>query len=243
MDENFGVLRTPMSDVRYNSNRKAAIEAARKYGKDFKNMNPAEQAAAIHGADETTKSANDVFSKVGDRVKGTDKDKAQIEDDLAETLIDRAEKAFRDGEPADIDAAADTLAKAYGLDETAAYSIRRYPKVVAKAQRMKDEYPNNPEVWLTQTDVDSLAKAGRVNADGMKAKITDTVLGKRYDSVKLLTEQEAETIRKRLDNGESLDIKIDKGRRGALTQAQEQAKPKATVRRKGSKAGVWNRKQ
>ena len=220
------------------------IEDAKKYGKSFESMNPAERAEALHGADETTAAAKEAFDAVKDRVGTTEKDRAQIEDDLSAEIVDRAEKAFRDkSSVADIDSAAEALAKAYGLDSTAAYSIRRYPKVMAKAQRMEEMYPNNPEVWLTQTDVDSLAKAGRVNADGMKAKITDAVLGKRYDSVKLLTEAEAETIRKRLDNGESLNIKIDKGRHGALTQAVEQAKPKTTIRKKGSKAGVWNRKK
>lgn len=244
MDENFGVLRTPMNDVSFNSKRRTAIEDAKKYGKSFESMNPAERVEALHGADETTAAAKEAFDAVKDRVGTTEKDRAQIEDDLSAEIVDRAEKAFRDkSSVADIDSAAEALAKAYGLDSTAAYSIRRYPKVMAKAQRMEEMYPNNPEVWLTQTDVDSLAKAGRVNADGMKAKITDAVLGKRYDSVKLLTEAEAETIRKRLDNGESLNIKIDKGRHGALTQAVEQAKPKTTIRKKGSKAGVWNRKK
>lgn len=242
MDDNFGVLRSSMTDVKYNSNRAKAIEHAKKYGKDYEKMNPAEKVEAVYGADEVTKAAKEAFAKAEERVKNSDVDKAEAEDNLAELTIDRAEKAFRDGDSvADADAAADVLAKAYGLDETAAYSIRRYPKILAKAQAMKEAYPNNPEVWLTQTDVNSLAKAGRVNADGMKAKITDTVIGKRYDSVKLLTEKEAEVVRKRLDKGEEVKgVKIDKGRRGALGEVTEQsAKPKVRVRK--GKAGVWNR--
>ncbi|MFW3388268.1 UNVERIFIED_CONTAM: hypothetical protein RF648_19955, partial [Kocuria sp. CPCC 205274] len=183
-------------------------------------------------ADDTTENAKKVFDEVGKRVTGADKDSAEVEDNLAEVLIDRAETAFREGNSvADVESAASALIKAYGLDETAGYSIRRYPKVIAKAQAMKEKYPDNPEVWLSQTDVDSLAKAGRVNADGMKAKITDTVLGKRYDSVKLLPEKQAQALRERLDAGEKASAKIDKGR-GALSggETTTSAKPQVKVR-------------
>lgn len=237
MDKHYSVTEDALPSVKYQDSITKAHNVAEKYAKEHATANPAQ--VEEHLAGESTKEvqeAKKVIEEVNKKVEQSGgKDKEDFLDAASTEMVERAEKALRDGEDVSSMAdAAELLARSYGKSSADSYPLVRYPKLVAQIQGRQEMYPNNPEVWLSQKDADSLSKFGVASGNTLKTRIAELALGKRYDAIKLLSHAEMIARQKRLDAGESLNkIKLEslKGRQGALA-GEEPVSQKVKIKRK-----------
>lgn len=242
MDRNFGVTRRPLSPLKFQESVKTARNQANRFAKKHETMTPAEVEAEVSGSNGTLAEGNPELAKLNDEIKqlkekiskAKPEDSKEVVDNLTNEIVDKAEKALKDGDDVNaIAEAADVLSKAYfGNDPAAGYSLRRYAQKMAKAATFKELYPDQPALWLSRTDVNDISRANSPHANGLKSKLVDAVLGKNFDDVKLLSEGDRQKFAQMADRGElkgTIDVTSKKGR-GAL-MGGDSGKPKVTIKR------------
>lgn len=242
MDRNFGVTRRPLSQLKFQESVKTARNQANRFAKKHDTMTPAEAEAEVSGANGTLSEGNPELAKLNEEIKelkgkiskSKPEDSKEVVDNLTNEIVDKAEKALKDGDDVNaIAEAADVLSKAYfGNDPAAGFSLRRYAQKMAKAATFKELYPDQPALWLSKTDVNDISRANSPHANGLKSKLVDAVLGKNFDDVKLLSEGDRQKLAQMADRGElkgTIDVTTKKGR-GAL-MGGESGKPRVTIKK------------
>jgi len=242
MDRNFGVTTAPLGDRAFQEAATKARNAAQRFAnKSEAGMTPAEKEMEISGSTGPLSEANPELEalhkqidELQKKVKGAKSDDVKdTQDAVSGEIVDRAEKALKDGDSLDeVVEAAELLSKVYyGKDSPAGYSLRQYARMMQKSKSYSDTYPDQPALWLSSDDVGNIAKSNSPHANGLKSKLVRTVLGKNLDEVKLLTNADREKYAVAVDRGEiTKQIPLNKVGRAALLGTD---KPKVKVKRKG----------
>lgn len=242
MDRNFGVTSAPLGDRAFQEAATKARNAAQRFAnKSEAGMTPAEKEMEISGSTGPLSEANPELEalhkqidELQKKVKNTKSDDVKdTQDAVSGEIVDRAEKALKDGDSLDdVVEAAELLSKVYyGKDSPAGYSLRQYARMMQKSKSYSDTYPDQPALWLSSDDVGNIAKSNSPHANGLKSKLVRTVLGKNLDEVKLLTNADREKYAVAVDRGEiTKQIPLSKVGRAALLGTD---KPKVKVKRIG----------
>lgn len=243
MDRNFNVIRQPLAQGRYEEAYTKARNAAERFNRKLqKDMTPAEKEMEMAGATGPLSEANpelDALHKEIDALKKKIKeskpaDVKETQDAVSGEIVDRAEKALKDGDNLDeVVQAAEVLSKVYyGENSPAGYSLRQYAKMMQKSKSYSDMYPNQPALWLSSEDVANIAKSNSPHANGLKSKLVRTVLDKNPDEVKLMTNKDREEYAKAVDAGKiTKQIPLSKVGRAALLDVDNSQKVK--IKRRG----------
>lgn len=243
MDRNFTVIRQPLAQGRYEEAYTKARNAAERFNRKLqKDMTPAEKEMEMAGATGPLSEANpelDALHKEIDALKKKIKeskpaDVKETQDAVSGEIVDRAEKALKDGDNLDeVVQAAEVLSKVYyGENSPAGYSLRQYAKMMQKSKSYSDMYPNQPALWLSSEDVANIAKSNSPHANGLKSKLVRTVLDKNPDEVKLMTNKDREEYAKAVDAGKiTKQIPLSKVGRAALLDVDNSQKVK--IKRRG----------
>lgn len=232
MDRNFNLTRQPLPQGKleeaYSKARNAALRYSNKLQKD---ATPAEKEMELSGSTGPLSEANpelEALHKEIDSLKKTINkssagDVKEAQDALSGEIVDRAEKALRDGDSLeDVVDAANVLSKVYyGDNSPAGHSLRQYVRMLQKSKSYKDTYPDQPALWLSSEDVANLSKSNSTHANGLKSQIVRTVLGKNPEEVKLMTNAQREEFAKKVDSGElTKKVSLDNAKaRAALLDA------------------------
>lgn len=231
MDRNFGIIRQPLPQGRFEEAYTKARNAAERYNRKLqKDMTPAEVEMELSGSTGPLSESNpelEALHKEIDNLKKQIKgskveDVKDAQDALSGEIVDRAEKALRDGDNLDeIADAANVLSKVYyGNDSPAGHSLRQYVRMLQKSKSYQDTYPDQPALWLSSDDVANLAKSNTTHANGLKSQIVRVVLGKNPDDVNLMTNAQREEAAKAVDSGKvTKQIPLNKTGRAALLEA------------------------
>lgn len=231
MDRNFAITRQPLAQGRYEEAYTKARNAAERYNRKLqKDATPAEKEMELSGSNGPLSEANPeleaLHKQIDDlrkQIKGAkDSEVKDAQDALSGEIVDRAEKALRDGDNLDdVAEAANVLSKVYyGNDSPAGHSLRQYVRMLQKSKSYQDTYPDQPALWLSSDDVSNLSKSNTTHANGLKSQIVRVVLGKNPDDVNLMTNAQREEAAKKIDSGNlTKQIPLNKKGRAALLEA------------------------
>lgn len=237
MDRNFAITRQPLAQGRYEEAYTKARNAAERYSRKLqKDMTPAETEMELSGATGQLSDANPQLEALHKEIDGLRKqikdskvqDVKEAQDALSGEVVDRAEKAMRDGDDlSEVSAAADVLSKVYyGSDSPAGHSLRQYVRMLQKSKSYQDMYPDQPALWLSSDDVANLSKSNSTHANGLKSQIVRLVTGKNPDEVKLMTNAQREEAAKKVDSGElTKKLSLDNAKARAALLDADSGKP------------------